>query len=128
MNVPKSAAKPPGKKLIRKLSLRTKWIVLAVCGILLTLYGLSVLVNANALRLSQPEPPVKWVVMGLYSFGILIAGLLILGQAFRFRLLIDFRKETRKEISRLKKRFDAKRMKDLEALRKANSKTKSPAK
>ena len=128
MNVPKSAAKPPGKKLIKKLSLRTKWIILAICGLLLNLYGLSLLVNANAIRLSDTEPPVKWIVLGLYSFVILTAGLLILGQAFRFRLLIDFRRETRKEISRLKKRFDAKRMKDLEAPRKASSKTKSPAK
>lgn len=127
MNVPKSAAKPPGRKLIKKLPLQTKWTILALVGLLMTLYGLAVLVNANALRLSGIEMS-KWIVLGLYSFAILAGGLLILGQAFRFRLLMDFRQETRKEINRLKKRIDAKRMKDLETFRKRHIKTKNPTK
>ncbi len=127
MNVPKSAAKPPGRKLIKRLSLRTKWTLLAIAGLLLTLFGLSFLVNANALRLAGSPSP-KWIILGIYSFAMLSAGFLILGQAFRFRLLIDFRRETRREINRLKKRMEVKRMKDLETLQKLQAKTKNPTK
>ncbi len=127
MNVPKSAAKPPGRKLVKKLSLQTKWILLAIGGLISTLYGLSVLVNANAQRLAGTETA-KWVLLGFYSFVFLSGGLLILGQAFRFRLLIDYRRETRKEINRLKKKIDAKRMKDIETRRKRREKTKNPTK
>lgn len=124
---PKSAVTPPGQKLVKKLPLKTKWVLLSIAGLLLTLYGLSILVNANALRISENDSPI-WMLLGLYSFVILTAGFLILGQAFRFRLLIDFRRETRKELNRLKKRIDAKRMKDLEAFRKRHVKTKNPTK
>lgn len=127
MNVPKSAARPPGRKFIKRLSLQTKWILLAIGGLLFTLYGLSILVNANAQRLAGAESP-KWLLLGFYSFVFLSGGLLILGQAFRFRLLIDFRRETRKELSRLKKRIEAQRMKDLETRHKRRNKAKSPTK
>lgn len=127
MELPKSAGKPPGRKLIKRLSMKTRWILLTIAGLLLTLYGLSVLVNANALRLDGIETA-KWVLLGLYSYGILTAGLLILGQAFRIRLLFDFRGETRKEIRRVKKRIDSVRMKSLETHRKRHGKTKSPTK
>lgn len=127
MELPKSAGKPPGRKLIKRLSLKTKWILLTIAGLILTLYGLSVLVNANALRLNGIETA-KWVLLGLYSYVILTAGLLILGQAFRFRLLFDFRGETRKEIRRIKKKLDSIRIKNLETQRKRHGKTKSPTK
>ena len=83
--------------------------------------------NANAQRLAGIETA-KWVLLGFYSFVFLSGGLLILGQAFRFRLLIDYRRETRKEINRLKKRIDSKRMKDIETRRKRREKTKNPTK
>jgi uncharacterized membrane protein len=127
MNVPKSAATPPGRKLLKKLSLQTKSIVLTVVGLLLTLFGVSVLVNANTLRLTETDTN-KWALLGFYSFAILVAGLLTLGQAFRFRLLIDFRRETRKELNRIKKRIDSKHMKNRQTASKRHGKTKNPTK
>lgn len=127
MELPKSAGKPPGRKLIKRLSTRTKWILLSIAGLFLTLYGLSVLVNANALRLKGVETG-QWVLLGLYSYLILAGGLLILGQAFRFRLLLDYRSETRKEIKRLKKKIDSIRMNNLKSAQKRQEKAKSPTK
>jgi uncharacterized integral membrane protein len=127
MNIPKSAAKPPGRKLLKRLSLKTQWTLLAIGGLLLTLYGLSILTNANSLRHAGVES-YQWLLLGLYSFAILTAGFLILGQAFRLRVLIDSRRQIRKEINRLKKNIESKKIKERDTLRKHRRKTKNPTK
>lgn len=97
MQVPKSQARPPGRRLIKRLPLRSKWILLTALGLFLNCYGLAMLAGAVNIY-NQSGSTTKWVLLGLYSFGILSLGLFSLGQAIRFRILMDTKKVILKEI------------------------------
>jgi hypothetical protein len=120
--IPSIDPKPPGKRLIKKMSTRTKWMILAPCGLLLFSFGLTVLSQAAHER-RIGEPPQVWVVLGLYSLALINGGLIMFGEALRFRILLHVRREARRSMRQTLRQLNAKAGKN-----KSAKKTKSPTK
>ncbi|GGM92234.1 hypothetical protein GCM10010967_26700 [Dyadobacter beijingensis] len=97
------------------MSTRTKWMILAPLGLLLFSFGLTVLSEAAHQR-RIGEPTQVWVVLGLYSLALINGGLIMFGEALRFRILLDVRRETRRSMRQLLRKVN---------LKASNSKTKS---
>lgn len=121
--IPSIDPKPPGKKLIKRMSTRTKWMILAPFGLLLFSFGLTVLSEAAHQRRTG-EPTQVWVLLGLYSLALINAGLIFFGEALRFRILLDVRRETRRSMRQLLRKVNSKTARKL----KPDKKTKSPTK
>ena len=88
-DIPKKA---PGQKLVKRMPLRTKFILCAIIGLLLFSFGISVVGTASTIR---AEPNVfffRWFIWSLYGLIITSIGLVFLGQAIRFRVLMDMNK------------------------------------
>ncbi len=109
MNIPKSARKPPGRRLIKRLSLRTKWILLTIVSVLLICYGLVMMAAAVNLH-NDGSPTVQWMLLGLYALAIISAGILGFGQGIRFRILLDIRREINRATRRLEKKIPPKKL------------------
>jgi Na+/melibiose symporter-like transporter len=121
--IPAIDPKPPGKKLIKRMSTRTKWMILAPLGLVLFSFGLTVLSEAAHQRRTG-EPTQVWVVLGLYSLVLINAGLILFGEALRFRILLDVRRETRRSMRQLLRKVNSKTARKLLP----DKKTKSPTK
>ncbi|TDE17599.1 hypothetical protein [Dyadobacter psychrotolerans] len=121
--IPAIDPKPPGKKLIKRMSTRTKWMILAPVGLLLFSFGLTVLSEAAHQRRTG-EPTQVWVVLGLYSLVLINVGLILFGEALRFRILLDVRRETRRSMRQLLRKVNSKTARKLLP----DKKTKSPTK
>lgn len=92
----------PGRRLIKRLSLRTKyWLVGGFSAVLIG-SGLAVLNEASMLKHTGASTT-QWFLMGLYGYLLTIGGLGILQQATRLRIKMDLRKEVRREIKRTRK-------------------------
>lgn len=126
--IPDINPKPPGAQLIKRMSTRTKWLILAPLGLVLFSFGLCVLSEAaHQRRIGQPTQ--VWVLLGLYSLALINTGLIFFGEALRFRILLDVRRETRRSMRQLLRKVNAKALRK-EPVRKGKSdkKTKSPTK
>ncbi len=126
--IPDINPKPPGAQLIKRMSTRTKWLILAPLGLVLFSFGLCVLSEAaHQRRIGQPTQ--VWVLLGLYSLALINTGLVFFGEALRFRILLDVRRETRRSMRQLLRKVNAKALRK-EPVRKGKSdkKTKSPTK
>jgi len=121
--IPSIDPKPPGKKLIKRMSTRTKWMILAPIGLLLFSFGLMVLSEAAHQRRTG-EPTQVWVVLGLYSIVLINVGLIFFGEALRFKILLDVRRETRRSMRQLLRKVNTKTVRKL----RSDKKTKSPTK
>jgi len=121
--IPAIDPKPPGKKLIKRMSTRTKWMILAPVGLILFSFGLTVLSEAAHQRRTG-EPTQVWVVLGLYSLVLINVGLILFGEALRFRILLDVRRETRRSMRQLLRKVNSKTARKLLP----DKKTKSPTK
>jgi len=121
--IPAIDPKPPGKKLIKRMSTRTKWMILAPFGLLLFSFGLTVLSEAAHQR-RIGEPTQVWVLLGIYSLVLINSGLILFGEALRFRILLDVRRETRRSMRQLLRKVNTKAARKL----KIDKKTKSPTK
>jgi len=121
--IPSIDPKPPGKKLIKRMSTRTKWMILAPFGLLLFSFGLTVLSEAAHQRRTG-EPTQVWVLLGIYSLVLINAGLVFFGEALRFRILLDVRRETRRSMRQLLRKVNTKTARKLIT----DKKTKSPTK
>ncbi|MCE7039389.1 hypothetical protein LZG71_03350 [Dyadobacter sp. CY312] len=121
--IPSIDPKPPGKKLIKRMSTRTKWMILAPFGLLLFSFGLTVLSEAAHQR-RIGEPTQVWVLLGLYSLILINGGLVLFGEALRFRILLDVRRETRRSMRQLLRKVNSKTVRKLLP----EKKTKSPTK
>ncbi|REA64115.1 hypothetical protein DSL64_00745 [Dyadobacter luteus] len=121
--IPSIDPKPPGKKLIKRMSTRTKWMILAPFGLLLFSFGLTVLSEAAHQRRTG-EPTQVWVLLGLYSLVLINGGLVLFGEALRFRILLDVRRETRRSMRQLLRKVNSKTARKLLP----EKKTKSPTK
>lgn len=119
MIVPKAEAKPPGKRLLKKMSARTKWLLLSTFSLMLIGYGLCVFSEAGNLK-HTGEPTVKWVLLGTYSLVLINGGIALFGQAVRIRVMMDVRQAIRRNNRKMEK--------DLEAVRRLAKKSKSPTK
>jgi hypothetical protein len=121
--IPSIDPKPPGRRLIKRMSTRTKWMILAPCGLLIFSFGLTVLSEAAHQRRTG-VPTQVWVVLGLYSLALINGGLIMFGEALRFRILLDVRKETRRSMRQLMRKVNTKSA----SKSKSGKKTKSPTK
>ncbi len=122
--IPSIDPKPPGKRLIKRMSTRTKWMILAPCGLLLFSFGLTVLSEAAHERRTG-EPTQVWVVLGLYSLALINGGLIMFGEALRFRILLHIRRETRRSMRQLIRKVNTKSPIKSKSGKKAKSPTKT---
>ena len=126
--IPATNPKPPGKQLIKRMSTRTKWLILAPVGLVLFSCGLVVLNEAVHQR-RVGEPTQVWVLLRLYSLALINTGLIFFGEALRFRILLDVRRETRRSMRQLLRKVNAKAVRKVPARKgKSDKKTKSPTK
>lgn len=88
-DIPKKA---PGQKLVKRMPLRTKWILCAAAGLLLFGFGISVVGTASTIKAEPNVPFFRWFIWGLYGLIITSLGLVSFGQAVRFRVLMDINK------------------------------------
>ncbi len=89
-DIPKKA---PGQRLVKRMPLRTKWILCASAGLLLFGFGISVVGNASALKADPSVTFARWFIWGLYGLILTNLGLVCFGQAIRFRVLMDINKK-----------------------------------
>jgi hypothetical protein len=95
--------KPPGLRWLKQLSTRTKWLILAPVSLVLIGFGLSVFSEAGWLKHSG-APFWRWVLWGTYSLILINAGLCLLGEAIRYRVMLDTRRAIRKAIKKKQRR------------------------
>lgn len=119
-----SDTKPPGQKLVSKLSARTKWLILAPLGLVLIGYGLCVFSEAGNLKHTGSRT-VEWVLLGTYSLILINGGLSLFGQAIYFRVMMDVRKETRRSLRKLETKLASRERNKRSRDRKRKSSTKS---
>lgn len=100
--------KPPGTKLLKRMSLYTKWLLSAVGGLTLIGFGLSVFSEAANLKHTN-APFLRWFLLGSYSLIMINGGLSFFGQAIIFKMKL----ENRKIIKKALKQRDKKRNKRL---------------
>ena len=122
--IPSIDTKPPGKKLIKRMSARTKWMILAPVGLIIFSLGLVVLSEAAHER-RVGEPAQVWGLLGLYSLVLVNGGLILFGEALRFRILTDVRKEARRSMRQLQQKLHPKQNRRQKAVKKAKSPTKT---
>lgn len=103
--IPKTS-KPPGKKLVKQMSSRTKSLILAPFSLILIGYGLCIFSEAGHLKHTN-APFRQWFLMGTYSLVVFNAGLCFLGQAIIFRIQYNYRQEMRRKIKKMQKELEA---------------------
>lgn len=92
----------PGRRLIKRLSPRTKyWLVGGFSAVLIG-SGLAVLNEASMLKHTGASTT-QWFLMGLYGYLLTIGGLGILQISTRMRVRMDLKKEIRRELKRSRK-------------------------
>ncbi|MVM34523.1 hypothetical protein GO755_31125 [Spirosoma sp. HMF4905] len=92
-------AKPPGQRLVKRMSTRTKGLIIAPLGLLLFSVGLCVFsVAAEAHQTGAPFR--QWFLWGAYSLILVNGGLLLFGQAVRYRAQLDYRRFVRRELKK----------------------------
>lgn len=89
-DIPKKA---PGQRLVKRMPLRTKWLICAIAGLLLFGFGISVVGNAATLKADPTVNFARWFIWGLYGLILTNLGLVCFGQAIRFRVLMDINKK-----------------------------------
>ncbi len=99
-DIPKKA---PGQRLVKQMPLRTKWILCAIAGLLLFGFGIIGIGNATALKTDPTINFARWFIWGVYGFILTILGLVFLGQAIRFRVLMDINKKLNKQEKELQR-------------------------
>lgn len=100
--------KPPGQRLVKRMSTRTKWMILAPVSLLIIGAGLCVFSEAAQAK-HTGAPFRQWFLWGTYSLILINGGLSLFGQAVRYRAQLDYRRFVRRELK--------KRDRELERLR-----------
>jgi len=90
-------AKPPGQLLVKRMSTRTKGLILAPISLVLISAGLCVFsIAGNAYHDNAPFR--QWFLWGVYSLILFNGGLLLFGQVVRYRAQLDYRRFVRREL------------------------------
>ena len=89
-DIPKKA---PGQRLVKRMPLRTKWLLCAAAGLLFFGFGISVVGTASTLKADPSVNFARWFIWGLYGLILSNLGLVSFGQAIRFRVLMDINKK-----------------------------------
>jgi hypothetical protein len=93
--------KAPGQRVLKRMSTRTKWLLLAPTSLVLIGAGLCFFSEAaNAKHTGQPFA--AWFWLGTYSLILINGGLSLFGQAVRFRAQLDYRRFVRREFRKAK--------------------------
>lgn len=100
--------KPPGRKLVKRMPTRTKWLILAPVGLMLIGFGLCVFSGA-AYDMNQGAPFMRWFIKGTYSLILINGGISIFGQAIRYRAMMDTRMMIRREFRKRDKEEERRR-------------------
>lgn len=95
---------PPGRRLVNRMSTRTKWLILAPLSLLLVGAGLCVLTEATWAK-HTGAPFRQWFLWGTYSLILINGGLSLFGQAVRFRAQLDYRRFVRRELKKRDKEW-----------------------
>lgn len=90
---------PPGRRLVNRLSTRTKWLLLAPLSLLIIGAGLCVFSEAAQAK-HTGAPFRQWFLWGAYSLILINGGLSLFGQAVRFRAQLDYRRFVRRELKK----------------------------
>ncbi len=90
---------PPGRRLVNRMSTRTKWLLLAPVSLVLIGAGLSVLSEAGWAK-HTGAPFRQWFLWGTYGLILVNGGLSLFGQAVRFRVQLDYRRFVRRELKK----------------------------
>ncbi|WP_052353927.1 hypothetical protein [Flectobacillus major] len=101
---PKISKKAPGERLVKRMPLRTKWILCAAAGLLLFGFGISI-VSVAGYKKGSGEAFYIWFLMGLYGLIMSSLGLVSFGQAIRFKVLMDINKKFNKQEKELAKQI-----------------------
>ena len=81
------------------MSTRTKALIVGPLGLLLFSVGLCVL--SIAVEANQTGAPFRqWFLWGIYSLILINGGLLLCGQAIRYRAQLDYRRFVRRELKK----------------------------
>lgn len=94
---PDISKKAPGQRMVNRMPLRTKWLLCASTGLLLFGFGISVVSTAATIKADLTSPFSRWFVMGLYGLILTNLGLVLFGQAIRFKVLMDVNKRFSKQ-------------------------------
>jgi hypothetical protein len=89
--------KPPGKKMLKRMSLYTKWLLCAIGGLILIGFGLSVFSEAANLKHTN-SPFLRWFLPGSYSLIMINGGLCVFGQAIIFKVRMENKKLIKKAL------------------------------
>ncbi len=90
---------PPGRKLVNRLSTRTKWLIMSPLGLLLVGAGLCVLSEAGHAKHTGAQWQ-QWFWWGVYGLILVNGGLSVFGQAVRYRVQLDYRRFVRRELKK----------------------------
>ena len=93
-DIPKKA---PGQRMVNRMPLRTKWLLCAASGLLLFGFGISIVSTAATIKADLTSSFSRWFVMGLYGLILTNLGLVLFGQAIRFKVLMDVNKRFSKQ-------------------------------
>ncbi|GAB2537571.1 hypothetical protein GCM10027085_30230 [Spirosoma aerophilum] len=87
------------------MSTRTKGLIVAPLGLLLISVGLCVF--SAAVEAKQMGAPFRqWFLWGAYSLILFNGGLLLFGQAIRYRAQLDYRRFVRRELKKRDREWD----------------------
>ena len=102
--------KPPGRRLIKRMSTRTKWLILAPVSLALIGAGLCVFSEAGHAK-HTGQPFRQWFLWGTYSLILINGGLALFGQAVRYRVQLDYRRFVRRQLKKQERQFVPKKRK-----------------
>ncbi len=105
-DIPKKLHKPPGKRLLKNMTMAQKYWILGGVSALLIGTGLAVLCEASLLRFSG-EPFVRWFFAGVFAFILIIGGLGLLQISTRYRTLMEVRRMMQREIKKSNKQISS---------------------
>lgn len=102
--------KPPGTKLLKRLSLYTKWLISAIGGLAMIGFGLCIFSEAANLK-HTGAPFLRWFLLGSYSLIMINGGLSIFGKAIIYKIRLENKKLFKKLIKKAFKQKDRRRKK-----------------
>jgi hypothetical protein len=88
--------KPPGRRLVKRMPLRTKWLITLSAGLILLALGLYVMSSAVAMRTNPSENAIRSFLMTVYAITIICIAVYVFGQSVRFHVLMDLNRRLNK--------------------------------
>ena len=106
--------KPPGQKLVNRMSTRTKWMLLSPVSLVLIGYGLCVFSEAGQLK-HTGAPFMRWFLLGTYSLILINGGISLFGKAVIFRVQLHYRREMRRKFKKMEQTIEVLKKKGAKA-------------